>query len=182
MISKPNGQSVPPSDPERLATNRLDRALRLFTALTELEEKRTAIIEEMGRILSGKAATSDYVKDIMGTFNTLWAQRYGSNYAWRMAEDVPHVKRLLKLLGPDLRIACDELRKRASNYLRSDEPFYKQARHNFGVFVRSINDLADEALPFAGESEPAAAVGCKHTPPCPNDNAHTRKRMSEMRV
>lgn len=183
MSSKPNGPSVSPSDPEKLATARLERANRLYVVLFELEEKRAAIIEEMGRILSGKPATNDYVKAVMTAFNIAWAKRYKSNYAWRMTEDVPNVKRLLKVLGENLESATSELYTRMHNYLRSDDPFYRQARHNFGVFVRSINDLADEALPFTGDSEPGSApVGCRHAPPCRTDDEHTRKKSAEMRA
>lgn len=160
---------------------KIDRLTRLFVVLMELEGKRREVLEEMERILAGKPGVNEHLKTVMGAWNGLWRTRYSANYAWRQTEDVPQIKRLMKLLGETMEQGAAELVKRANAYIRSDDPYHKMVRHKFAIFVANINDFADDALPL-GDDDHAAAVGCGHTPACRNDDEHTRRKMREMRA
>ncbi len=155
------------------------KLVKLVSAGRELNDRFTAVLDEIDAILGGKAAIGDILKDLRKHWQSVWGARYGGQpYAWAMVKDVPQMKRLVKMLGPD------ELKARFTSYVQDSEPFLTRARHPFGLFVSKVNQYAGEKptgdLVLGGDD--SAPVGCKHQPPCLTDVAHTAKVRAEMRM
>jgi len=151
------------------------RLSKLLEVLKEQHGKTGALIEEINEVLGGGVGIAAKIREFDIAWSMLWQGRYRSAYQFNRTKDMPHVKRLIKTMG------VEELVRRATNYLRSVDPFYVGARHNFGVFVASINSHVGEAAP-AQDFELAAPTGCKHTPPCRSDAEHTGRKSAEMRA
>jgi hypothetical protein len=155
-------------------TKTLKRITKLFEALEELATKDAEIRAEIMKLLRGEPAMGDLVKAAMLHFGASWKIRYRSEYAWRFAIDTPHLKRLIKLLGPE------ELHARMTAYMVNNEDYFKRARHSFGVFVSTVNQHAGQGADASEELELASApADCRHKPPCRSDVEHTRRMMED---
>jgi hypothetical protein len=151
------------------------RLTKLLEALKEQHGKTGALIDEINEVLGGGVGMAAKIREFDIAWTMLWQGRYHSPYQFNRTKDMPHVKRLIKAMG------VEELVRRATNYLRNDDPFYTRARHAFGVFVASVNTHVGEPAPTQ-DFELAAPTGCKHTPPCASDAAHTSRKSAEMRA
>lgn len=156
---------------------RLEKMGKLCVALRELQAKEYEIVEEMARLAGGAAGIADTLKRLEGAFDSVWCARYApgleGQYIWQFARDVPALKKLLKSL------TVEEIERRMFNYLKSPDPFFGKNRHPFRLFVASINQFAAFDRRVDEESQPPA--DCKHEPPCPSDQEHTRRRNDDMR-
>lgn len=150
-------------------------------ATADYREKMDAIAREIDTLLGGGEGVGAVLKRLETFYSDAWRVRYDNPYTWNYVVDRAQWKRLLKTLS------VDEIEKRVLNYLRSSDEFYKKARHSFGIFVRSINQLAAEAKDTPDlELQPDGWGPClregKHTPVCKSDQEHTRRRTTEMRA
>lgn len=156
------------------------RLTKLLALSTELLAKLHDINREMDELLGGGAGIGSQMKAIETAFDLAWCNRYAKGqrgrYVWRHTQDKPQIKRLLKTLG------LSELEARIQSYIRNDDPYYAQARHNFGVFVASINSHAGAAQAPQDLELSARPVGCEHNPPCSSDQVHTKTKLREMRA
>lgn len=160
----------------------LTKIAKLMAVLREHQTACHEIADEIEKLLSGEPGVGALLKRLQHHFENLWALRYApvqsgpgsaSGYVWTYAKDVPHLKRLLKTLD------VDEIEMRMQNYLWNDDSFYVKARHNFGVFVASINSHAGKAQPLERSTELEAAY-CRHNPHCRSDQDCTRRRAREI--
>lgn len=157
---------------------RLARIGKLVEVLRDLQAKTYEVTEEMQRLLAGEAGIGDRLKQVETAWRAAWSSRYHGDYVFTFAKDRPQIKRLLKTF------TAEDLQVRMLNYIRNDDRYFVERRHPFGLFVSTINQHApagdpDFGLEAADEFRP---IGCKHEPPCRNDQQHTQKRMSELRA
>ena len=158
-------------------TNDRAKVEKLVGVFIELHDKQGAVLEELKAVLEGKAGIGDKLKALEQAFSELWFERYRSAYVFNYAKDRPHLKRWLRTH------TVEEITGRFANYLRSDDPFYVRARHNFGLFVSSFNNWAP-AMPSgvtARGLERCVAEG-KHDPPCQTEAEHTRRYQEDMQI
>lgn len=151
---------------------------KVTTLLTELQAghvKNAAIIHEINDLLGGGAGIAGKVREFEERWSVLWDARYHTAYQFTRTRDIPGMKRLLTALG------LDEVLRRATNYIRNDDPFYVRSRHPFGLFVSSINSHVGEPSPME-DFELAAPSGCRHTPPCKSDVDHTARSNADLRA
>jgi len=125
------------ADEAKAAT--LKKLVALQAKLTELGEQQMAVVDEMGKLLAGGPGIGAILKQLEAHFSTCWRVRYGSDYAFNFAKDVPQLKRLIRILG------VEELERRMLNYCRNADGYLVKARHPFGLFVSRVNDYADVA-------------------------------------
>lgn len=108
----------------------------LHAKLLEIQEQERAIVDEIGKLLAGGPGVGAVLKRLEGHFSECWKVRYRAPYVFTYAKDVPQLKRLIRTLE------VEEIERRMLEFLRRDDAFYLKARHSFGVFVHSVNDLA----------------------------------------
>ena len=144
----------------------LAKLVKLIEKQHELLAHLHALTDEMDAILAGKASIGTLVKRAEQQFDAMWCIKYApgesDRYVWQYAKDRKNMKRLIHTLG------FTELSKRMERYLASDEPFYVRARHEFRLFVASINTWADAA----------SAVGDLELE---HDIARTKRKQAELR-
>lgn len=153
------------------------RAVRkLWAELVKLEAQAAEVRDEISKLLSGEQTAGQQMEAVTTYFEEQWKRRYRTNYLWRHAQDMPHVKRLVRQLG------VDEVKRRISRYLLTEDEFYRKASHNWGMFVATINTHvgaadapSDEAFTLSSGVE-----GCQHQPPCKNAAEHTKRYMAEV--
>jgi len=150
----------------------LDKLAKLFEVLREHQAKTYELTEEIQRLLAGEEGIGEKLKRLETFFSQRWQARYRTPYVWAFARDVPQLKRLLKMLP------IAEIELRIARYLFNDDPYYVKVKHNFGIFVSSINEHAADALPIVDAGH---VRDCKHVPACTSDQEHTKKRSAEMR-
>lgn len=159
----------------------LGKVVKLLELADEKHQQTAELLTEARTLLAGDTGIGDKLKAVERAFDAAWCERYApgqtGRYVWAYVRDVPQIKRLLKVLG------ADDLALRAQRYIGSDDPFYAQARHPFGLFVTNVNrfaaagespasfELSDDRRPYA----------CVHVPACKSDAAHTARRNREMR-
>lgn len=142
--------------------------LRLLDLKHELHEKQLAIDAEIRALITGEDGIGVKLKRLGRHYSETWETRYGTPYVFAFAKDTPQWKRLLRSMS------VEELEARVVSFIRSDDKFYLQTRHAFGVFVKSINSLA--GLPARG----ATVVGCGHEPACADGAACTARKYQEL--
>ncbi|CAB4187316.1 hypothetical protein UFOVP1601_19 [uncultured Caudovirales phage] len=152
-----------------MASDPRAKLLRLLDARQELSEKMAAIDAEMRALVTGDEGIGDKLKRLNKFYSDAWSGRYGTPYVFNYAADSAQWKRLLKSMS------VDELEARVWSFLLSEDKFYMQTRHAFGVFVKSINSLA--GLPARGAT---AVVGCGHEPTCVDGAACTARKYAEL--
>lgn len=154
----------------------VDKFVKLLEAAKEKHTQIGALLDEVDALLGGKAGVGSEMKQLETAYDAFWCERYapGSHgqYVWNHKRDKPQMKRLIKLLG------IAEVIERASRFLGNDENFYLRTRHNFGVFVQSINSHAGESKGSRVDPVP----GCMHVPACTSDQQHTKRRNQDMRA
>ena len=154
------------------------KLIKLFTALREIREKETLILEEIDNVLGGGVGVGELLKRLERHYSELWTVRYRSPYTWRYPVDRPNLKRLIKLLG------VEEIERRMIVYVKDGDPYLVKARHPFGLFVSNVNTYAAapvDDFTLAGGAAPTVA-DCKHAPACRDDQEHTRRKMAELRA
>lgn len=159
---------------------RTDTLVKLLAAAKDLHDKQGELLAEIDALLGGKPGIGTKIKTFQTGYDAAWCSRYApgqhGRYIWRATIDVPNIKRLLKSLE------VEDLIERAQRYVRSNDDFHVRGRHNFGLFVSSINAWARSSDAPAGDFELQRQVAdCKHDPPCTTDQEHTRRRAREMR-
>ncbi len=151
----------------------LELMVKLVAAMREQHSNLGAVIDEFDNLLAGKASTGELLKRLYVHWDELWLTRWRTKHAWKMDKDSPNMKRLLKLLG------FDELAARMHSYIKSDDAYYVERKHPFGLFVSGINSFAGLQRPVDQLEAPPVA-GCLHSPPCTTDQQHTKRRQQEM--
>lgn len=157
---------------EKLKTETL---LKLITAAKDLHDKTGDLLAEMDEILGGRASIGEKLRQVETAWLAAWSSRYHSDYVFQYMKDRPQWKRLLKAFTPE------ELQVRMLGYIKDDDPFYVQRRHPLNVFWQAVNKYA----PVNGaefDLEAPTVEDCRHTPRCGSDQAHTKKKMAEMRA
>ena len=151
----------------------LKKLSALVEKLREVQAQTYALAEEMQALLSGNPGIGDKMKQVEIAWQAAWSSRYHSDYVFNYTIDRAQEKRLLKSFTPA------ELQVRILNYIKSDDPFYVQRRHPFGVFVASVNSHA----PAPAESfDLDAPIDCHHRPRCRTEQEHTKQRSAELRA
>ena len=146
----------------------------LLEKLREVQAQTYELAEEMQRLLAGEPGIGEKLKVVEAGYSDLWLGRYRSNYVFNRVRDRPQIKRLLKSATPDA------LLDRALRYIKSNDPFYAEKRHPFGLFVSSWNSWAAPAE-SPEEFDLEAAADCRHTPKCRSDQEHTKRKSAELR-
>lgn len=163
-----------------MAVDNTAKINKLLALQRELLEKLQAVTEELIEVAGGGAGTAAHLKQLEGSFDRAWCERYApgqtGRYVWSYTRDRPQMKRLLKSLG------LEELGRRMWSYVRNEDPYFVRSRHSFGSFVATINQHAGEAAAPADLELDARPVGCSHVPPCTSDQQHTKARAREMRA
>jgi hypothetical protein len=144
---------------------------RLLGMIKQRHEENAALIDELERIIGGGPTIGEILKDLYAYWIELWP--HGGNYVFAFEKDTPHMKRLFRQLG------IEELKARMLNFMRDNSDYVRNAKHAFPLFVATNNRYAS-AAPAADLD--LAPVGCKHSPPCSNDQAHTKRVNAEMRA
>jgi hypothetical protein len=146
----------PMNDKQRLA-----KVAKLAGVAKDLHEKMGAVLEEIDELLAGGAGIGAKLKALEAAFDEAWCARYApgqrDRYVWVYKQDVPQLKRLIKMLG------VEETSARAVRYIMSEDPFFVRGRHGFGLFVRSINQWARAAEAPAGEADDDVADELQRT-------------------
>jgi hypothetical protein len=153
---------------EEKATQQIAKLKTLVEAQRELLVKLEAIAVEIDEVLGGGPGIGLRMKELEATWRDVWASRYAGDYLFVPTKDRPQEKRLLKAFS------VEELQARMWNYLKNDDPFYVRARHNFSVFVGSINTHA--GAPSHESSH------CPHHPVCQSFAACREKILTEGRL
>lgn len=155
-----------------------DRKARLERMATRLR-KGAQVLEELAleveTLISEERTPGQQANDLVKWFGEQWAKRHGGAYVDGGAKDRVQVKRLLA------KLSADEVQTRARRYFATDDPFVINARHPIGLFVTGINKWGEDAEHVELPLDVAAPRGCRHTPPCASDQAHTRRTMADMR-
>lgn len=141
------------------------RLKKLETMLRDARETNARLQDQLLAMVEVLAGT-DPVRDVAAFWDTYWTAKYRTPYVWAYAKDRGNIKRLLKTMS------VFDLKARIGAYMASTDPFNERNSHSFGVFVATINTWSGKPLP--------RPPGCKHTPACESDVAHTRKRAGEM--
>lgn len=150
-----------------MASDPRAKLLKLLDARQELSEKMAAIDAEMRALVTGDEGIGDKLKRLCRHYSEAWETRYGTPYVFAFAKDMPQWKRLLRSMS------ADEIDARILSFIKSDDKFYLQTRHAFGVFVKSINSLA-------GLPAPTFAAGCAHEPRCADAAVCTNRKYLEL--
>lgn len=140
----------------------IQKLIKLHETLLELQLKEQAIVDEMGKLLSGGPGIGALLKRLETHFSECWQVRYRGPYAFTFIKDRPQMKRLIGLVG------VEELENRMLRYMRNDDPFFVRTRHSFGAFVTSVNQHA------APESSAPADLSLDQ------DVADTKAQMGEL--
>lgn len=152
----------------------LARLSVLAEKLREVHAQEHDLIEEMRRLLAGEPGIADLVKRLEAQFDEVWCAKYApgetGRYVWSFQRDRANLKRLVKTIG------VDEIERRVVGFLANDEPFYVRARHNFAMFVATINAHAAQALTRSVTSN------CPHMPQCSSTTGCTRKILADLRA
>lgn len=157
------------------ASKRLERAAKLLETARDLQEKQGQVIDELRKIIAGEAPIGDLTRALSNHYLVIWEARYGSKYQWQGAKDSVAAKRLVQSLG------VEDLKSRATRFLKDDDPFYVKARHPFALFASNVNRyIAEKVEPLILEAP--VVEGCKHQPPCQSDQTHTQRRRRDMQV
>lgn len=155
---------------------RLERAAKMIVVLRELQAKTYEVAEELQALLNGEAITGDHLRIVEGLFESEYERIYGTRYGWQHAKDRPHLKRLIKLVGPE------EMGRRIMAYFHEHDAWREQKRHTFGIFVTQFNQLAQARAGEPFELSPELmARDCHHHPPCTSDAMHTRRKAEDLR-
>lgn len=153
---KPDGVNVPAMQ-------------KIIALLKSRHDEDGALIEELERLAGGGRGIGEIMKDSYAHWIALWPH---GTYVFKFDKDAPQMKRLIRQLGGT------ELQARMLRYLKDQDPFYVEKKHPFQMFVSTINKWAGSTDATALGPTP---VGCTHTPPCRDDQEHTRKKMRETR-
>lgn len=152
--------------------------------IAQLLERQAALIEalavvnkDLAALLTGNEPQVETLKQLEQMFELCWRERYnltGAKLVWNYGKDRAQWKRLLRSLD------ADEIMARIARYFASNDRFYIDARHPFGVFVGSINRWGVERQDTFVLGAPPA--DCRHRPRCATAAAHTEKVTADMRV
>jgi len=141
----------------------LAKVVTLIAAQRELLEKFNALAKEIEDVLGGKASIGTKLKEIQASWKATHSLRYPGEYVWVHAKDNALAKRLVASLS------VEEIKRRMLTYVQNDDAFYARARHNFGLFVGSINLHAGPAAGLSADLE------------LDNDVQATKRKMAETR-
>ncbi len=147
----------------------------LLEKLREVQAQTYDLAEEMQRLLAGEPGIGARLKVVEAGFSDLWEGRYHAPYVFNFLRDRPQIKRLLKSATPDA------ILDRALRYIKSNDPFYAEKRHPFGLFVSSWNSWA-QAAESPDDFDLEAPADCNHSPRCASDAIHTRRKSAELRA
>lgn len=140
---------------------------RVMKAQAELADA----LENYALAQAGQETTGQQAKSLILSYVRAWSKKYpGQTYLPIWPRDTKAFKVLLKTFTPE------ELRARLGAYLRSDDPFYVNAKHDLSAFPSAINKLAF-AVPTLLDA--AGPVDCQHTPRCVSDQAHTAQKLRD---
>lgn len=152
--------------------------------ITQLLERQAALIEslaavqkDLATLLTGGEPQLEKLKQLEQMFELCWRERYnltGAKLVWNYGKDRAQWKRLLRSLD------VEEIQARIARYFASNDRFYVDARHPFGVFVGSINRWGVERQDTFVLG--AAPADCRHTPRCQTAYNHTAKVNLDMRT
>lgn len=169
--------AVVPSDGGSVPTPSVERARavrKLWADYLKLKAQQDEVIDEITKLLAGEQTAGQQRAAVTGHFEAQWKRRYRTDYLWRHAQDMPHVKRLVRQLG------VEEVNKRITRYLLSEDEYYRKARHAWGMFVASINTHVGPEDAAAEFTLSGGVDGCQHQPPCKNAAEHTAKYLREV--
>lgn len=152
-----------------MASDPRAKILKLLDLRQELSEKQDAIDAEIRALITGDQGIGDKLKRLSKHFSETWSDRYGTPYVFTYAKDSAQMKRLLRSMS------VEELEARMVSFIRSDDKFYVQTWHAFGVFVKAVNTLAGLASQRA-----SAVVGCGHEPACADGATCTARKHLEL--
>ena len=114
------------------------------------------------------------VRDTIGFWVSAWKAKYGASYDLSAA-DAGNVKRLVTKNG------AADTKARLARYLADGDQFLTRQRHPLSIFWSRANTYSPAAATHETVIQDRP-VGCRHTPACATDEAHTRKRSQEMRA
>lgn len=160
-----------------------DTARALAKAIARFEELHTEqgeVLAEIRSLMQGGASIDAQVSAAKVAFDRAWCGRYNAGkpgaYVWNAREDVPHLKRFVRVFG------LDEFELRAKRYIGSPEGFYRSNKHPFRLLVKDVNNFATENALAESPLFQATPNDCRHTPQCKDDVACTARKRRELRT
>jgi len=130
-------------------------------------------MEEMQRLLESNPTAAEGTKALFKAWTDIWGKRYpGTPYLFEYAKHGAAFKRFLKTMTQA------DIMERMNRFVQKNDRFYVASKHSVNVFIATVNEHGPEALERGSIPAP---IGCQHVPPCETDQAHTSRRMSEMR-
>lgn len=150
----------------------------LVTRLRKGGNVLLGIADELEACLTDSPTPGQEAKRFLEWFGCEWGRvRRGlASYTFAWNKDTAIVKRLLKT------VPLDDLKVRATKYLKSQEAFVVENGHTIALFAGQINRYIDEQPMQAMFLTAPPVAGCQHSPKCESDQQHTRKRAQEMRA
>lgn len=144
----------------------------------ELVQKKRAelddALEAYAAVRAGEQTDGQKAKGLIQSYIKAWAKKYpGQTYVPIWPRDTKAFKRLLQTL------TVEDIKVKLGAYLRSDDPFYVNAKHDLSAFPSAINKLTVQ-VPLLTDS--VGPVDCSHTPRCSSDQAHTARKIQERRA
>jgi hypothetical protein len=143
-------------------------------AWEQVQKKRAELddaLEAYAAVRAGEQTDGQKAKNLIQSYIKAWAKKYpGQTYVPIWPRDTKAFKRLLQTL------TVEEIKVKLGAYLRSDDAFYVNAKHDLSAFPSAINKLTTVAPTLL---DTAAAVDCHHKPRCKSDQEHTRRKIQE---
>ncbi len=119
--------------------------LKLLAALRDLDEKRKAIYAEMDALLNGGDGIGAKLGRLKTYYSGVWQERYRTPYTFtNHAMTAATLKRFLVAHSEP------EIAARMFAFLKNDERFYVNARHDFSLFAKAFNQCV--GLPVAADT------------------------------
>lgn len=152
-----------------------DEAEQLYAALVAQRDRLTQTIDALRARLDKTPSKGQQIARLIKFWCETWKARYRTSYVITPAKDA-------KLLGGLLgKMAVEDIEARMARYLATDDQFHIVARHPLGMFLAGVNRYAP-TVEGAELVLSAAPPDCRHSPPCKDDIAHTRRVSREART
>lgn len=140
---------------------------RVMKAKAELDDA----LENYALAQAGQETPGQQAKSLINAYVRAWAKKYpGQTYLPSWPRDTKNFKTLLKTFS------AEQIREKLAAYLRSDDTFFVNAKHDLSAFPSAINKLTT-AAPLLMDS--VGPVDCQHVPRCKDDQAHTQRKLRD---
>lgn len=131
-------------------------------------------IATLEQLAASQPTLGQQVKELHDYWFEMWKAAYNDKYQFAQGRDASQFKHYLKALG------LEELEARLARFLDDKDPWIVGQRHLLGIFFARVNSYGRTEAPALVEA--TRPIGCRHTPACKSDAAHTRRMLAEKRA